>query len=128
MVAKERIKAVVDELLQYHFWFSNEMLKEEEKAKAFDEACREVDRTGISFVAVSGAHGNASCMKGCMKDTVTVINYLKKKSNWEDIETWQIAGAEAILKQCKEDKVIPFDLPGTLMGVFGMWEEIKKVI
>lgn len=125
-VEKERLKAVVDKLYRYNYWFCNEMLKEEAEVKEFEKACEEAERTGKNVMLVTGATGNAECMKGCMEDTVQVINFLRNKENQEYIEPWQLAGAEAILNKCSEDGVIPFDLPGTLMAVFGMWNELEK--
>ena len=109
MVDKSRLKEVVDKLYRYNYWFCNEMTKEEESLKEFEKACKEAERT-----------------KGCMEDTVKVINFLRNKEEQQYIEPWQLAGAEAILNQCKEDGVIPYDLPGALMAVFGMWNELEK--
>ena len=64
-------------------------------------------------------------MKGCMEDTVKVINFLRNKEEQEYIEPWQLAGAEAILNTCREENSVPFDLPATLMAVFGMWKELE---
>lgn len=126
MVDKNRLKAVTDKLYRYNYWFCNEMMKEEESLKKFEKACAEAKRIGENVMIVTGAPGNVECMKGCMEDTVQVINFLRNKENWEYIEPWQLVGAEAILSQCQEEGVVPFDLPGTLMAVFGMWNEIEK--
>lgn len=37
-----------------------------------------------------------------------------------------MAGAEAMFNQCSEDGIIPFDLPGALMAVLGMWNELEN--
>lgn len=75
---------------------------------------------------VSAAEGNAKCMKSCMKDTVAILNFLRKEENWEYLEPWQMAGAEAMFNQCSKDNVIPFDLPAALMSVLGMWDELEN--
>lgn len=125
MVDKSRVKAVVEKLYVYNYWFCNEMLKEETKVKEFEKACREAEGKKETVMIISGAPGNVACMKGCMEDTVQVINFLRNKENREYIEPWQLAGAEVILNKCEEEGVIPFDLPGTLMAVFGMWDELE---
>lgn len=126
MVDKDRLKTIAEKLYRYNYWFCNEMMKEEENVKAFDKACEETKRTGENVMIVSGAAGNVKCMKGCMEDTVRVINFLRNKEEQQYIEPWQLAGAEAILSKCQEEGVIPFDLPGTLMAVFGMWNELEE--
>lgn len=126
MVDKNRLKEIVDQLYRYNYWFCNEMMKEEEEVKKFNKACEEAKKTGENICIVTGAPGNVKCMKGCMEDTVKLINFLRNKEEQEYIEPWQLAGAEAMLKQCKEDGVIPFDLPAALMSVFGMWDELEN--
>lgn len=126
MVEKKRLKEIIDQLYRYNYWFCNEMMKHEEENKKFEKACEEAKENGESVCIVSAALGNAKCMKGCMEDTVKVINFLRNKEEQQYIESWQLAGAEAILAKCKEDGVIPFDLPGTLMAVFGMWSELEE--
>lgn len=126
MVDKNRLKEVVNQLYRYNYWFCNEMMKEEEHVKEFNKACEEAKKTGENVCIVTGAPGNVKCMKGCMEDTVKLINFLRNKEEQQYIEPWQLAGAEAILNQCKEDGVIPFDLPCALMAVFGMWTELEK--
>lgn len=125
MVDKNRLMAVVDQLYRYNYWFCNEMLKDEKESKEFEKACEEAKEKDELVCIISAAPGNAECMKSCMEDTVKVINFLRNKEEQQYIEPWQLAGAEAILAKCKEDGVIPFDLPGTLMAVFGMWNELK---
>ena len=127
MVDKNRLKAVVEQLYRYNYWFCNEMMKEEENLKAFDRACEEAKRSGEDVMLATGAPGNIECMKGCMEDTVKVINFLCNNEEQQYVEPWQLAGAEAILNQCEEDGVVPYDLPGALMAVFGMWTELEKV-
>lgn len=126
MVDKNRLKAVVDQLCRYNYWFCNEMMTEEKHLKEFEKACEEAARIGENAMIVSGAPGNVKCMKGCMEDTVQVISFLKNKEKQQYIEPWQLVGAEAILNKCQEDGVIPYDLPGTLMAVFGMWNELEE--
>lgn len=126
MVDENRLKEVVDQLYRYNYWFCNEMMKYEEDVRKFNKACEEAKKTGENVCIVTGASGNVKCMKGCMENTVKLINFLRNKEEQQYIEPWQLAGAEAILKQCKEDGVIPFDLPGTLMAVFGMWTELEN--
>lgn len=65
-------------------------------------------------------------LKSCMKDTVAILNFLRKEENWEYLEPWQMVGAEAMFNQCSEDNVIPFDLPAALMSVLGMWDELEN--
>lgn len=125
MVDIERLKKIVDQLYRYNYWFCNEMMKEEESLKEFEKACEEAKRTGENVMIVTGAPGNVKCMKGCMEDTVKVINFLRNKEEQEYIEPWQLAGAEAILNTCREENSVPFDLPATLMAVFGMWKELE---
>lgn len=126
MVDKNRLKAVVDQLYYYNYWFCNEMMKEEEHLKEFEKVCEDAEHSEEKVMIVSGAPGNIKCMKGCVDDTVKVINFLRNKEEQQYIDPWQLVGAEAILNKCKEDGVIPFDLPGTLMAVFGMWSELEK--
>lgn len=126
MVDKGRLDAVVDKLLRYNYWFCNEMMKEEANVKKFQKACKEAEKSCEMVCIASTAPGNLACMKGCMEDTVKLINFLRNKEEQENIEPWQLAGAEAILKQCKEDGVIPFDLPASPMAVFGMWTELEQ--
>lgn len=125
MVDKNRVKAIVEKLYAYNYWFCNEMMKEEIKVKEFEKACKEAEGKKETVMIISGAPGNVACMKGCMEDTVQVINFLRNKENREHIEPWQLAGAEAILNKCEEEGIIPYDLPGTLMAVFGMWNELE---
>lgn len=125
MVDIERLKKIVDQLYRYNYWFCNEMMKEEENLKTFDRACEEAKRTGENVMLITGAPGNVKCMKGCMEDTVKVISFLRNKEEQEYIEPWQLAGAEAILNTCREENAVPFDLPATLMAVFGMWKELE---
>lgn len=125
MVDNNKLKVVVERLYRYNHWFCNEMMEQEKNLKAFEEACEEAKRTGENVMMVSGAPGNVKCMKGCMEDTVRVINFLRNKEERQYIEPWQLAGAEAILDKCQQDGVIPYDLPGTLMAVFGMWNELE---
>lgn len=126
MVDKNRLQEVVDQLYRYNYWFCNEMMKDEEEVKEFNRACEEAKKSGENVCIASAAPGNVKCMKGCMEDTVKVITFLRNKEEQQYVEPWQLAGAEAILNQCKEDSVIPYDLPGALMAVFGMWTELEK--
>lgn len=126
MVDNSRIKKLLENLYKLNYWFSNEMLEEEKKVKEFEKACEEAKKSDSLVMVISGAPGNVKCMKGCMEDTVKVINFLRDKKNHEYIEPWQMAGAEAMFNQCSEDDVIPFDLPGALMAVLGMWNELEE--
>ena len=123
---EERIKTLVDRCCRLNYWFCNEMMKEEEEAKEFEKECEKAKESGENIIIITASYGNAKCMRGCMEETVKVINYLRNKKNREYIEAWQVSGAEAMFNQCKEDGVIPFDLPGALMAVLGMWEELEK--
>lgn len=126
MVDKDRIKKLLDKVYRLNYWFCNEMLIDEQHAAEFEEACKKVKESDEPVVMVSAAEGNAKCMKSCMKETVAVLNFLRNKENWEYLEPWQLAGAEAMLNQCSEDNVIPFDLPAALMSVLGMWDELES--
>lgn len=126
MVEKDRLKAVVDKLYRYNYWICNKMMKEEGILNEFEKACEEEKDTGENAIIVSGAAGNVKCMKGCMEDTIRVINFLRNEEEQQYIEQWQLAGAEAILSKCQEEGIIPFDLPETLMAVFGMWSELEE--
>lgn len=126
MVEKNRLKAVVEKLYRYNYWFCNEMMKEEESLKVFDKACEEAKGSGENVILATGAPGNIQCMKGCMENTVKLINFLRTKEEQQYIEPWQLVGAEAILNQCQKDNVIPYDLPGALMAVFGMWNKLEE--
>lgn len=125
MIDKNRLKEIVDQLCRYNYWFCNEMMKYEEENKKFEKACEEAKECGEHVCIMSFAANNAKCMKGCMQGTVKLINFLCDKKEQDYIEPWQLAGAEAILTKCKEDKIVPFDLPGVLMAVFGMWNELE---
>lgn len=124
---EEKIKELLNRLYRLTYWFCNEMLIEEQHVAEFEETCKIAQQqTADRTVMVTAAPGNARCMKGCMEDTIKVINFLRNKENLEYIESWQLAGAEAMLVQCKKDGVIPFDLPAALMATFGMWDELKS--
>lgn len=126
MVDKDRIKKLLDRVYRLNYWFCNEMLIDEQHAAEFEEACKKANDSGEPVIMVSAAEGNAKCMKSCMKDTVAILNFLRKEENWEYLEPWQMAGAEAMFNQCSKDNVIPFDLPAALMSVLGMWDELEN--
>ena len=126
MVDNDRIKKLLDKVYRLNYWFCNEMLIDEQHAAEFEEACKKANESGEPVIMVSTAEGNAKCMKSCMKDTVAILNFLRKEENWEYLEPWQMAGAEAMFNQCSEDNVIPFDLPAALMSVLGMWDELEN--
>lgn len=126
MVDNDRVKKLLERLYKLNYWFCNEMMENEAKVKEFEKACEEAKNSDSPVMVISGAPGNVECMKGCMEDTVKVINFLRNKDNLEYIEPWQMAGAEAMFNQCSEDGVIPFDLPGALMAVLGMWNELEE--
>lgn len=126
MIDKDRIKKLLDKVYRLNYWFCNEMLIDEQHAAEFEEACKKANESGEPVIMVSAAEGNAKCMKGCMKETVAVISFLRNEENWEYLEPWQMAGAEAMFNQCSEDNVIPFDLPAALMSVLGMWDELEN--
>lgn len=102
MVDKDRIKKLLDKVYRLNYWFCNEMLIDEQHAAKFEEACKKANESGEPVIMVSAAEGNAKCMKSCMKDTVAILNFLRKEENWEYLEPWQMAGAEAMFNQCSE--------------------------
>lgn len=126
MVDNDRVKKLLEKLYKLNYWFCNEMMEDEAEVKEFEKACEEAKKTDSPVMIISAAPGNVKCMKGCMEDTVKVINFLRNKENQEYIEPWQMAGAEAMFNQCSEDGVIPYDLPGALMAVLGMWNELEE--
>lgn len=128
MVEIARVKNLLGRLYELNYWFCNEMMKEEAKVEEFEKAIEEAKKSGNPSLIITGAPGNVRCMKGCMEDTVSIINFLRNKENVEYLEPWQMAGAEAMFDQCSEDKVIPFDLPGALMAVLGMWNELEEAL
>ncbi len=129
MVDGKRFKDVLEKLYRLNYWFSNEMLEQEKESNRFEEDCRKTMELGaLPTVVISTASENAKCMKLCMEDTVTIINYLRNEENQKYIEPWQMIGVEAMLRQCGEDHVIPYDLPSAVMATLGMWEQLKRSI
>lgn len=126
MVDQDRVKKLLDKVYKLNYWFCNEMFTAEQHVAEFEETCKKAKESDTPTIIVSGAAGNAKCMKNCMKDTVDIINFLHNKKNLEYLEPWQMAGAEAMFNQCSEDGIIPFDLPGALMAVLGMWNELEN--
>lgn len=113
MIDKDRIKKLLDKVYRLNYWFCNEMLIDEQHAAEFEEACKKANESGEPVVMVSAAEGNAKCMKSCMKDTVAVLNFLRKEENWEYLESWQMAGAEAMFNQCSDrDSRTDYEGPG----------------
>ena len=86
MVDKDRIKKLLDKVYRLNYWFCNEMLIDEQHAAEFEEACKKANESGEPVIMVSAAEGNAKCMKSCMKDTVAILNFLRKEENWEYLE------------------------------------------
>ncbi|MDD2960083.1 MAG: hypothetical protein PHR92_16495 [Lachnospiraceae bacterium] len=121
---EESRKEILESLYKLNYWFANEMLKEEQSATKFEAACQKATEEGADVILVSASTGNAKCMKGCMEAVVQVINFLRNKEEVSYIEPWQTVGVEAMLKQIKEDQVIPFDLPYAIQSVLGMWDEL----
>lgn len=113
-------KQILDKLYRYNYWFCNEMMKEEEKVKEFEAACKKAEQEETPVIIVSGSAGNVKCMRHCMEATAKIITFLRNKEEQEYIEAWQLAGIQAILEQCKEDQVVPFDLPYAIQGILGM--------
>ena len=128
MVDNDRVKSLLSRLYKLNYFFCNEMMKEEAKVDEYIKACEAEKESNNPVLIITGASGNVKCMKGCMEDTVRVINFLRNKENLESIEPWQMAGAEAMFDQCSEDSVIPFDLPGALMAVLRMWDELEEAL
>lgn len=126
MANKDGVKQLLDKVYKLNYWFCNEMLMEEHHVAEFEEACKKASESSEPVIMISGATGNMQCMKNCMKDTVAVINFLRNKENLQYLESWQLAGVEAMFNQCSEDNVIPFDLPAAIMAVLGMWNELEE--
>lgn len=93
MVDKDRIKKLLNKVYRLNYWFCNEMLIDEQHAAEFEEACKKANESGEPVIMVSAAEGNAKCMKSCMKDTVAILNFLRKEENWEYLEPWQMDSA-----------------------------------
>lgn len=127
-MTKEQKKDMVNKLARLSYWFSNEMIKDEEQAKKEKEECEKALQSGKQVMVVLTAEGNAKCMKECLKDTNAIINFLREKDNAEYIEEWQIAGVNAMFDKCNAENIIPFDLPAAIMGILGMWDELKKAL
>jgi len=127
--AKAARKEILNTLFRYEYWFANEMIKYEQEDADFTEKCKESEKRAVNGesieILVSTASNNARVMKGCLKETTLAIRYLKDEENAEYIEMWQLAAIQALLDRCKKDKVIPFDMPATVMVILGMWDELK---
>lgn len=93
----EKKRRALDRLYRLSFFFSNEMLKYEEKHKEFEKKCKEAEESGETVIIVSASSNNAKCMKNCLQATNKVIDYLNKKENADYIELWQLDGVNAML-------------------------------
>lgn len=122
MEMNEKKKRALDRLYRLSYFFSNEMLKHEEKHKEFKKTCEKESNKLV--IIVSAANHNANVMKKCLQATNEIIEYLNKKENAEYIARWQLDGVNAMLDCCKEE--IPFDMPYAIQAVLGMWDEVKK--
>lgn len=126
---KEIRTEILETLFRYEYWFASEMFKYEQEDADFTEKCKESEKNatngGKIEVLISTASNNTRVMKGCLKDVTQAIRYLKDKENAEYIEMWQLTAIQSMLNRCKEDEVVPFDMPATVMAILGMWDELK---
>ena len=129
---KEEIKNVINRLARLSYWFSKEMLKEMDEAEAFEKACKEAQKKAEQNpeapieIMISAASGYARTMRHCLEATNSCIDYLRKDDNAEYVESWQLAGINAMFDKANEEHIIPFDIPYAIQGILGMWDEIKK--
>lgn len=109
----EKKRRALDRLYRLSFFFSNEMLKYEEKHKEFEKKCKEAEESGETVIIVSTSSNNAKCMKNCLQATNKVIDYLNKKENADYIELWQLDGVNAMLDSCKKRNTVRFAIRNT---------------
>lgn len=128
MANKERVQLILKNVYKLNYWFTKEMFECEKEMKKEEELIKQVEkRNDFAFVICVAEH-NRDFMKDCLKDTATIIDFLRDKENVEYLEEWQIKGVEAMFQQCKEDKCIPYELPGAIMAALGMWDELREAI
>lgn len=126
MASKERVQLILKNVCKLNYWFAKEMFECEEEMEKEKELIKQAEKRNDCVCVICVAEHNRDFMKDCLKDTVTIINYLCDKENVEYLEEWQIKGVEAMFQQCKEDKCIPYELPGAIMAALGMWDELKE--
>lgn len=128
MANKERVQLILKNVYKLNYWFTKEMFEQEKAMEKEKELIKQAEkRNDFAFVVCTAEH-NRDFMKDCLKDTATIIDYLRDKENVEYLEEWQIKGVEAMFQQCKEDKCIPYDLPGAIMAALGMWDELREAL
>ena len=128
MASKDRVQTILKNVCKLNYWFAKEMFECEEAMKKEKELIKQAEKRNDCVCVICVAEHNRDVMKGRLKDTVTIINYLCDKENVEYLEEWQIKGVEAMFQQCKEDKCIPYDLPGAIMAALGMWDELREAL
>lgn len=127
MASKERVQLILKNVCKLNYWFAKEMLECEEKMEKEKELIKQAEKRNDCVCVICVAEHNRDIMKDCLKDTATIIDFLRDKENVKYLEEWQIKAVEAMFQQCKEDKCIPYDLPGAIMAVFGMWDELSEI-
>lgn len=128
MANKERVQTILKNVCKLNYWFTKEMLKCEEEMEKEKELIKQAEKRNDCVCVICVTEHNRDFMKECLKDTVTIIDFLRDKENVEYLEEWQIKGVEAMFQQCKEDKCIPYDLPGAIMAALGMWDELREAL
>lgn len=127
MASKERVQTILKNVCKLNYWFAKEMFEYEEAMKREKELIKQVEKRDDCTFVICTAESNRDFMKNRLKETVKIIDFLRDKENVEYLEEWQIKAVEAMFQQCKEDKCIPYDLPGAIMAVFGMWDELSEI-
>lgn len=128
MASKERVQLILKNVCKLNYWFATEMFECEEEMEKEKELIKQAEKRNDCVCVICVSEHNRDIMKDCLKDTVTIIDFLRDKENVKYLEEWQIKAVEAMFQQCKEDKCIPYDLPGAIMAVFGMWDELRKTL
>lgn len=128
MASKDRVQTILKNICKLNYWFAKEMFECEEAMKKEKELIKQAEKRNDCVCVICVAEHNRDVMKDCPKDTVTIIDFLRDEENVKYLEEWQIKSVEAMFQQCKEDKCIPYDLPGAIMAALGMWDELREAL
>lgn len=118
---KER-RTLADRLIKIHFLFTEELLEDLESKAKEDAAVKSMEESpddGQIHCMILTADNNIRVMKDVVGETQRVVRYLLSKENF--IESWMLAGVNAMLDSIKQGKDgIPYDLPHSISGLLGM--------
>lgn len=128
MASKERVQTILKNVCKLNYWFAKEMFECEKMVKREKENLKAMEKSNDLIISVSGSEHNRDVMKSLLKDTVTIIDFLRIEENVVYLQEWQIKGVEAMFQQCKVDECIPYDLPGAIMAALGMWDELSEIL